>query len=419
MQRTAPEISTTAFGSGHESPPRQGSEKGRGYRFALMPLGGSLTSRQPQCAFLTFVGFPRISVVDFARLVQGLNSVRDMRREGARHAEVKTFGNPGHPCSINGLGFPQDMAETHPQDRRGASRRAGPPAHPPGVAATRGASYPTAMPALAMTGPAGASARRVWGLMYRHLALYRRSWPRLLELAYWPVLQMCIWGFTASFLAARMGNPAVIAGATLLGGVLLWEVALRSQMGVAISFLEEMWSRNLGHVFVSPMRPWELVAALILMSVIRMAAGVAPAILVAWALYAYNLFALGPVVVLFFINLMIMGWAVALGVVSLILRHGAGAEALAWSVLFGLTPFSAVFYPVSVLPAALRPIALALPSAHVFEGMRGVLFNGAVGWDHLVAAFALNAVWLAGAALLFARQFRQARLRGALMSIGE
>jgi ABC-2 type transport system permease protein len=264
-----------------------------------------------------------------------------------------------------------------------------------------------------------AAARRIWGLMYRHLALYRRSWPRLLELAYWPVLQMCIWGFTASFLATRIGSTAAVAGATLLGGVLLWEVALRSQMGVAISFLEEMWSRNLGHVFVSPMRPWELVAALILMSVIRMLAGVLPAILVAWLLYAFNLFSLGAVVVLFFINLMIMGWAVALGVVSLILRHGAGAEALAWSVLFGLTPFSAVFYPVSVLPRVFQPVALALPSAHVFEGMRGVLLDGVVRWDHLIAAFALNVVWLAGAALLFSRQFRQARLRGALLSIGE
>ncbi|HET7881468.1 MAG TPA: ABC transporter permease [Acetobacteraceae bacterium] len=263
------------------------------------------------------------------------------------------------------------------------------------------------------------AARRVWGLMYRHLALYRGSWPRLLELAYWPVLQMCIWGFTASFLASRMGSVAMTAGATLLGGVLLWEVALRSQMGVAISFMEEMWSRNLGHVFVSPIRPWELVTALLLISMIRMLAGVLPAILVAWALYAYNLFALGPVVVLFFVNLMIMGWAVALAVVSLILRHGAGAEALAWSVLFGLTPFSAVFYPVAVLPVALQPIALALPSAHVFEGMRGIVLQGEVRWDHLAAAFALNALWVAGAALLFSRQFRQARLRGALLSIGE
>jgi ABC-2 type transport system permease protein len=150
-----------------------------------------------------------------------------------------------------------------------------------------------------------------------------------------------------------------------------------------------------------------------------MLGGVLPALLVAWLLYAYNLFALGPVVVLFFMNLMMFGWAVALGVVSLILRHGAGAEALAWSVLFGLTPFSAVFYPIAVLPHVLQPIALALPSAHVFEGMRGVVLQGAVRWDQLIAAFALNAVWMAGAATLFARQFRQARLRGALLSIGE
>jgi len=261
--------------------------------------------------------------------------------------------------------------------------------------------------------------RRIWGLMYRHLALYRRSWPRLLELAYWPVLSMCIWGFTTSFLTGRLGAGAAIAISALLGGILLWEVCLRSQMGLAISFLEELWSRNLGHVFVSPLRPWELVAALIGMSIIRMVAGVAPAILLADLFYAFNLFALGPILVLFFINLMIMGWAVALGVVSLILRHGAGAEPLAWGVLFGLAPFSAVFYPVSVLPELVHPIAYALPTTHVFEGMRAVLLQGQVRWDHLAAAFGLNVIWLAGAAWLFTRQFHAARVSGALISIGE
>ena len=261
--------------------------------------------------------------------------------------------------------------------------------------------------------------RRIWGLMYRHLALYRRSWPRLLELCYWPVLNMCIWGFTARFLAMRTGNTMVAAGATLLGGVLLWEVTLRSQMGLSISFMEEMWSRNLGHIFVSPLRPFEMVAALIGMSIIRMVMGVVPAVLLAWALYAFNLFSLGPVLVLFFINLMIFGWAVALGVVSLILRHGSGAEALAWGVLFGLAPFSAVFYPVSVLPAVVRLIALALPTAHVFEGMRAAVLDGVIRWDHLAAAFGLNIIWLAGACLLFARQFHAARVSGALISIGE
>ncbi len=264
-----------------------------------------------------------------------------------------------------------------------------------------------------------ASGRRIWGLMYRHIALYRASWPRLLELAYWPTLQLCIWGFTASFFAARLGSPGIIAAGALLGGVLLWEVALRTQMGLALGFLEEIWSRNLGHVFVSPLRPWELVAALVGISAMRVAIGLAPALLLAWLLYTFDIFAIGPVLLLFVANLMVMGWWVALGVISLILRHGAGAEALAWSVLFGLTPFSAVFYPVSILPAAVQPIALALPSAHVFEGMRQAIAGGGVAWGHLAWATGLNALWLAAAIALFANQFRAARTSGALISIGE
>lgn len=271
------------------------------------------------------------------------------------------------------------------------------------------------------------SLRRVWGLMYRHLAVYRRSWPRLLELAYWPTLQLLIWGFTARFFAARLGaniptsgeGAALAALGALLGGVLLWEVALRSQMGVAVSFLEELWSRNLGHVFVSPLRPGELLAALLGMSLLRMLTGLAPAVLLAWLLYAFNLFSLGPALILFAANLIMMGWWVALFVVSLILRHGLGAEALAWSVLFALTPFSCVYYPVTTLPASLRPIAYALPSSHVFEGMRAVIDGGSILWGQLGIAVLLNALWMALAVVVFMRQFRAARMSGALLSIGE
>jgi ABC-2 type transport system permease protein len=263
------------------------------------------------------------------------------------------------------------------------------------------------------------SLRRVWGLVYRHLALYRSSPPRLIELMYWPILQMVVWGFVTAYLAGVQNNVASVAAGVLLGGVLLWEAALRSQMGFSISFLEEIWSRNLGHIFVSPMRPGELVAGLMVMSVLRTCIGVIPAMLLAWALYAFNIFALGPLLVAQFAALIIMGWAVALGVTSLILRYGAGAEALAWSVLFGITPFAAVFYPVSVLPVWLQPVALALPAAHVFEGMRAALIEHRIAWGHLAAAYVLNAMWIAGMGWVFLRQFQSARVRGALLNIGE
>lgn len=263
-----------------------------------------------------------------------------------------------------------------------------------------------------------ASLRRIWGLMYRHLAVFRRSWPRLLELVYWPVLQMIVWGFVTQYIAGQGQGPAVLAAGALLGGVLLWEVALRSQMGFTISFLEEVWSRNLGHLFVSPLRPRELIGGLLAMSLLRTLVGVLPAVLLAWLFYGFGLFALGPVVVLFFAALMVMGWAVALGVTALILRHGAGAEALAWGLMFGLAPVCAVFYPVAILPGWVQPVALALPAAHVFEGLRAAL-EGQIAWGHLGAAFGLDLLWLLAMGRIFLWQLEAARERGALLSIGE
>ncbi len=263
------------------------------------------------------------------------------------------------------------------------------------------------------------SAQRVWGLVYRHVTLFRRSWPRLLDLAYWPVLQMLIWGFTSQFFASRLANGGVMAVGMLLSGVLLWETALRSHLGFAVTFLEEIWSRNLGHIFVSPLRPWELVAALVAMSGIRMALGVIPAGLAALFLYHFNVLNMGPILVLFAANLIVMGWWIALGCISLILSQGGGAESLVWSMLFGLSPLAAVYYPVSVLPPWLQHVAYALPAAHIFEGMRAAIGQGVIRWDHLAWAAALNVAWLTASATLFAQQFQAARRNGALMNIGE
>lgn len=265
------------------------------------------------------------------------------------------------------------------------------------------------------------SLRRIWGLVYRHICLYRRSWPRLLEIGYWSTLQLLVWGFTARFFSHdfQSGQSLVLAGGALVAGVLLWEIMLRSQIGVAISFLEEIWSRNLGHLFVSPLRPAELLLALLTVSLIRTCIGLLPAIILAFLLYHYNLFGPGPVMVLFFVNLLIMGWWLALLIVALLFRYGAGAEALAWTVAFGVTPVACVFYPLSSLPGWLQPVAQILPAAHIFESLRALLLHNRLDWHQFALALGLNTLWAAIAVAVFAGEFRRARIRGALISIGE
>lgn len=264
------------------------------------------------------------------------------------------------------------------------------------------------------------AARRVWGLVYRHLCMYRRSWPRLAEIAYWPTLEVLIWGFTAHFFSQNIyaGSP-ILAGAALIGGVLLWEIVLRGQIGVTLSFMEEIWSRNLGHLFVSPLRPAEMVLALLAVSAVRTCIGLVPATIIAFLLYDYDVFAPGLVMLLFFFNLLFMGWWVALGIVALLFRYGAGAEALAWTIAFGITPVACVFYPLASLPGWLQPVAQALPAAHIFEGLRALLLSGHTEWNQLATAGVLNAAWMVAAIAVFGAEFRRARIRGALISIGE
>ncbi len=260
--------------------------------------------------------------------------------------------------------------------------------------------------------------RRLGAMVLRYVYLFRGSWPRLLELCYWPTVQMILWGFITTFFAGH--SEWVMQGAgVLISAVLLWDVLFRGELGVTICFLEEMWSRNLANLCVSPLRPYELIAALLTMSFIRTFIGLVPAVLLAIPLYNYSIFDLGLPLIAFFANLLIMGWAVGLAIAGILLRWGLGAESLAWLAIFGVAPLSGIYYPISVLPGWLQPVALALPSSHVFEGMRAVLFDGVFRLDLFFNAVALNVVYIALGASTFLYFFRVARRRGLILQMGE
>ncbi len=264
----------------------------------------------------------------------------------------------------------------------------------------------------------GLAARRIGAMVLRYVYVLRGSWPRLIELAYWPTMQMIIWGFITEFLYTNSSWVAQAFG-VLLSAVLLWDVLFRGQLGFSLSFLEEMWARNLGNLFVSPLRPIEHILSMMAMSLIRTIIGVGPAALLAIPLYHFSVFDLGLPLVAFFANLLVMGWAVGLMVTGLVLRYGMGAENLAWFAIFALAPVSAVYYPVSALPEWLQWVSWALPSAHVFEGMRSVLMEGVFRPGLLIGAALLNLLYIAIGVAIYLRFFTLARKQGLLLQIGE
>lgn len=268
-------------------------------------------------------------------------------------------------------------------------------------------------------GPASLfSWRRVYGLTLRHLYLMQSSWFRVVELAYWPITNMVLWGLVTKFLLTNTDWLSQVAG-LFIGAIFLWDVMFRGNLGVAIPFLEEMWSRNLGNLFASPLRPLEMVAALFVMSALRTAIGVIPAGLLAIPLYHYSVFDMGWALLAFYFNLLVTGCTLGLLVSSMVLRFGLGAESLAWAGIMLIAPFAGIYHPISILPAWLQPVAWAMPPAYVFEGMRAVMFDGAFRMDLFQGAAFLNALYLGGALALFLWVFRQARVRGLLLNMGE
>ncbi len=262
------------------------------------------------------------------------------------------------------------------------------------------------------------SPRRVAAMMLRYWYLLRSSWPRLLDLIYWPTVQMLTWGFLQYYIANNAGFFAR-AGGTFIGAVLLWDILFRGQLGYSMSFLEEMWSRNIGNLMMSPLRPFEFIAALMVMSVVRLSIGAVPVTFLAIAFFGFNLYALGLALVAFFFNLMLTSWAVGIFVSGLILRNGMGAENFAWSIMFLFMPLTCVYYPVSTLPVWLQPVAWMLPPTYVFEGMRALLIQKAFRPDLMLDALGLNVVLFAAGVIAFLALLRSARRHGSLMQTGE
>jgi ABC-2 type transport system permease protein len=262
------------------------------------------------------------------------------------------------------------------------------------------------------------SPSRVLALVMRYLYLYRRSWTRLLELIYWPTVQMLLWGFMTRYLMDQTTLLAQASG-VLISAVLLWDILYRSQLGVSLMFLEEMYARNLGHLFVSPLRPYEMVLALLSMSLFRTAIGVGGAAVLAFLLYHFSLFSLGFALIPFFVNLVVFGWALGLALNGIVLRYGLGAESMAWVVVFALSPISGIYYPISVLPEWVQWLAALLPSSYVFEGMRAVMRDGIFDTALFLRAAGLNAAYLALGMAMFLAMFNVARRRGLLLNVGE
>lgn len=268
-----------------------------------------------------------------------------------------------------------------------------------------------------MTGPrgaVGASIDRILAIAKRHAFVTWRSPHRLFDVTMWPVVDVFLFGSIGTFVRSGDTAPGRAAFAYLLCGVVLWHVVYQSQIALSTGVLEETWSRNLLNILVTPAREIEYVAGVALFGLVKLVIGVGLVAVVAATMYSFNVVAVGWELLPVAGVLLLTGWLISLFVIGCVLRFGAGAEAMAWGILFAVLPLSGVFYPVDALPAILRPISLALPTTHAFIAGRSLLDGSDMAWGELGLAFALSGALAIVAVVFVTRQLKTFRVRGSI-----
>ena len=258
---------------------------------------------------------------------------------------------------------------------------------------------------------------RINAMLIRHLYLYKRSVPRLMDVFFWPFMTILLWGFISLYLQKSNFGGGLNIITILLGATLFWQLLNESEHAISIAFLEEVWEKNFLNIFVTPLKLSEFIVSTTLLGLVRIfLVGVVMTVISFFA-YSFNVFSFGIYLVPFALNLLLFGLALGLVMISIILRFGTSAQVLAFGIMFLIQPFSAVFYPVSALPKVIQYISYIFPSTHVFEGMRAVIATGSLPLNYLLWAIGLNIIYLTLAVIFFYKMFASVKRKGRLLKM--
>ena len=259
---------------------------------------------------------------------------------------------------------------------------------------------------------------KILALSLRHVYLIKGSFPRILDLIYWPTIQIFLWGFISKFFTLNSSYFENTVG-IILSAAILYDFLFRSSISYNMMFLEEIWSRNFTNLFIAPIKISEIIAALTLTAIFRTLIGLVPAALLAIPLFGVSIFKIGIPLIFLLITLYIFGVTLGLLVTSGLVRFGPSFENIAWASLFFLAPLGCIYYPIEILPNWLQIIAKLLPLVHIFEEMRNVLIYDIVNYSQIIKAIIISFIYFVFGIIIFFLSYEGAKNRGTLINMGE
>lgn len=198
----------------------------------------------------------------------------------------------------------------------------------------------------------------------------------------------------------------------IISGIVFWIIFWRAQYEISIGLLDELWNKNLVNIFVTPLKFSEWVAAWLIMGIVKGFMSFTFAAILAFVLYKMSIFMYGFAMLPFMLVLLLSGWWIGFIIAGIIMRSGSKVQTLAWSMPWIFAPFSAIYYPVSILPHWAQYVSTLLPMSYVFEGMRKVIATGEIDWSKVAIALGLNIIYLTLSLLFVRKSFEKVLQKG-------
>ena len=259
---------------------------------------------------------------------------------------------------------------------------------------------------------------RIFALSLRHIYLIKGSFPRIIDLIYWPTIQILLWGFISKFFTLNSTFYENTVG-IILSAAILYDFLFRSSISYNMMFLEEIWSRNFTNLFIAPIKLSEIIAALTFTAIFRTLIGLVPAALLAIPFFGVSILKIGFPLIFLLITLYIFGVTLGLLVTSGLIRFGPSFENIAWASLFFLAPLGCIYYPIEILPNWLQVIAKLLPLVYIFEEMRNILIYDIVSYYQIIKAIVISMAYFILGISAFYLSYNGAKNRGTLINMGE
>lgn len=252
---------------------------------------------------------------------------------------------------------------------------------------------------------------RIQAVMLRHLLLSFRVFGNIINLFYWPLLNILLWGFN-SIWNANFQQQSFHLTLILLTALTLWQVLFRLNMEVCLNLFDELQSHDFSSLFSTPLKLYEWMIAVMGLGLIKSVITLLFAYITILLLYKVNVLTIGWYLVPFLFLIALTGWAVGFLSASGIVYWGKTVNELVWVGVWAFVPFSGIFYSITVLPTWARLIAYCIPQSYLFESLRTFISDGTLPLHSLFICLILSISYLVLSLVFFKISFEKSRNNG-------